>query len=222
MYSATGTFVFLLRSLSFSFWSSVIYTVVDIFFRDIFFGPRAMTLRAHIYIVNTCIFLSILACSTRPPADARKSALSKEGAQALDTQGRGKPDTWRWYKAGQEKATAGALVREDVDLNGDGKVDLSKRFQGEHVLQMEFDLDFDGRFDLTRYFDQGKLVRSESSHNFLGKTDTWQVFEDTHLVRTERDTNGDGKPDRWIYFKNGVLARTGVDSDFDGVVDTWE
>ena len=190
-----------------------------------------MTLRAHIYIVNTKHLLGALAlvalfghgCSS---ATGPKPVTSKEPEKGLefvklDVARRGRPDTWRWLKKGQNGQPS-EIVREEVDLNGDGKVDFQKKFAQGKPLLFTLDLDFDGRNDLIEHYIDGALVRIESSHNFSGKMDTWRFFEKGALARVERDTNGDGKPDEWMYYAQDKLQRTARDLNYDGVVDTWE
>ena len=179
-----------------------------------------MTLRSHIYVVNFLILTSLLglACAGRPH-QAREEAGLK--LTALDVAGRGKPDTWRWTKPA-EGTNPEILVKEELDLNLDGKWDLRRYFDAGTLSRMEIDLDFDGKPDVVEFYEKGLLSRVESSHNFSGKVDTWKFYEKGVLTRIERDTNGDGKPDEWLYYSDGRLKRLGRDLNFDGIVDTWE
>ncbi len=185
-----------------------------------------VTLRAHIYIVNKRRWMTLMAllcafgCAS---GTGNVSSASKEELKvtALDVSGRGKPDTWRTTRpSGDGKGEI--LVREEVDLNLDGKVDLTKSYENSKISKIIMDLDFDGRPDLTEFYENGEKVRDEGSRGFSGKVDTWRYFDKGVLQRVERDTNGDGKPDHWMYYEKGALKRTGIDLDFDGVVDTWQ
>jgi len=186
-----------------------------------------MTIRAHIYDVNylrvILIVLPLLLggnCAKSKPIQKQKRE-SGITLTKLDVAGRGKTDTWRWTKANKD-GTGEILIKEEIDLNLDGKVDLKKTYSQGKLAVIQMDLDFDRIFDLTEFYEDGILVRIESSHHFSGKPDTWRFYKKGTLIRIERDTNSDDKADEWRYYVDGKIERIGRDYNFDGVVDAWE
>ena len=130
---------------------------------------------------------------------------------------------------GKEKANL-VLVRIEIDLNFDGKIDI-KRFYKKNVKTHEmFDLDYDGKIDLITYYSQGYPFKKAYFLHSKTKPDVFKYFEvegkkgkkHIRLVRKERDTDLDGKIDYWEYWENGSLDRIGRDTDFNGKVDVWE
>ncbi|TNE44632.1 MAG: hypothetical protein EP343_28650 [Deltaproteobacteria bacterium] len=125
------------------------------------------------------------------------------------------------------------LVRAEIDLNGDGKIDVRRFYTDDIKKRAEFDLDFDGRFDVIHFFDdEGNLVKKAyfmRSRN-PRRPDLLKYYEvvgkkkarRSVLVRKERDDNLDGRVDYWEYWENGNLDRIGRDTDYDGSVDVWE
>jgi hypothetical protein len=136
----------------------------------------------------------------------------------------GKPDVWEYYVT--IKDTDGHpvdhLVRKEMDLNFDGKVDALYWYddQGAKVRE-QLDLDFDGKVDETIFFEKDQVVRKERDLNGDGKVDTWLFYEHGQLVRKERDTKGTGRVDYWEFWENGQIDRIGEDLDGDGTVDRW-
>lgn len=143
-------------------------------------------------------------------------------------------DLWKIYK---HKTTNGKrnleLVRVEIDLNGDGKIDVRRFYKDNNKIREEFDLDFDGRFDVIHFYDDnGNLFKKAyfmRSRN-PQRPDLIKYYEvvgtkkdkKVVLVRKERDDNLDGRIDYWEYWENGVLERIGRDTDYDGNVDVWE
>lgn len=83
-----------------------------------------------------------------------------------DSDGDGKPDYALYYDA------AGALSREELDYNLDGKMDDTRFYKGGVPAREEIDSDFDGRVDI------------------------WvSILDGSFIERYERDTDGDGRPD---------------------------
>ncbi len=186
-----------------------------------------MTIRAHICAVNLnyillCgwMFIFSQSCAGKKISVKNEKLDSELIMTSTDVSGNGKADTWRWTQRGQDGNET--LLREEIDLNSDQKVDLRKFFENGVLSRITMDLDFDGKNDLTEFYENGALSRMEISHNFSGKIDTWRYYEKNELLRIERDTNDDGKPDQWIYFAQNRHERTGKDYNFDGIVDLWE
>jgi hypothetical protein len=155
--------------------------------------------------------------------------LSIEGLQpvpgetvvALDSDGDGTPDLWRYsVLVGEGKER---LVRRERDLNRDRRVDAWETFDEEgRSAKLVFDMDFDGKPDLVVTYENGQLVKKEYAPGFDGLARTAAYYENGKLVRKERDEQGSGKIDTWEYFENGELDRIGTDLDGDGQVDRWE
>jgi hypothetical protein len=83
-----------------------------------------------------------------------------------DSDADGSPDYALYYDA------SGALVREELDFNLDGKMDDIRHYRGGVPVREEIDSDFDGRVDI------------------------WvHIIEGSFIERYERDTDGDGQPD---------------------------
>jgi hypothetical protein len=136
----------------------------------------------------------------------------------------GKPDVWEYYVTAKdsEGRPVDHLVRKEMDLNFDGRVDAVYWYddKGEKVRE-QLDLDFDGKVDETIFFEKGQVVRKERDLNGDGKVDTWLFYEHGQLVRKERDTKGTGRVDYWEFWENGQIDRIGEDLDGDGNVDRW-
>ncbi|NMO19263.1 hypothetical protein HPC49_33530 [Pyxidicoccus fallax] len=141
-----------------------------------------------------------------------------------DVNGDGKPDVWTYTVT--EKDAEGAdqerRVRQELDLNWDGRVDLTRYFDANGDPAREtLDLDYDGKVDASYFFEKGVNTRRERDVNGDGRMDSFIFYERGTLARKERDTNADGKVDYWEYWENGQVDRIGEDLDGDGTVDKW-
>lgn len=146
--------------------------------------------------------------------------------QTTDVDGNGVPEVFKYFEQVEDAERPGekksVLVRQDLDLNWDTKIDLWRYFGADGlVTKEEWDADYDGQIDETRFFEAGAVVRSERDSNNDGHVDLTRFFKEGKLERKETDTNGDGKVDRWEYFAGRTIERIGVDKDFDGTVDAW-
>lgn len=149
-----------------------------------------------------------------------------DDVRTSDLDNDGRPEVTKYYKTiddperpGQKKTI---LVRQDIDLTWDGKVDIWRYFDDNGMAEKEeWDTDYDGKIDETRFFEGGVIVRSERDRNNDGRPDVMRYYKEGKLERKETDTNGDGQVDRWEYFQGRVLDRVGVDRDHDGSVDSW-
>jgi hypothetical protein len=160
--------------------------------------------------------------SAPPPVD--RSRCKSDGKQVIgaDTDLDKKPDVWKYYVPNGKGAQVATC--KQVDLNHDGKVDITYYFDdtGSQSALEEFDLDFDGRIDLTVYFANGKKVREELDMNYDNRSDVWKFYEDEKLVRIERDSDYNGKIDQWEFYESGKLDRIGYDTSGSGRVDKWD
>jgi hypothetical protein len=143
-----------------------------------------------------------------------------EKASAFDTARSGRPNLWKYsvlVGEGRER-----VVRREVDLNGDGRVDEWDAYDEEgNLAKVVYDLDFDGKPDLVVSYEKGQLVKKELAPGFDGLARTIAYFENGKLVRKERDGKGTGKIDTWEYYEREELDRVGTDDDGDGQVDRW-
>lgn len=170
-----------------------------------------------------------VACATPAQKPAKAATFAPRGFEphpgeavaAYDLTHDGKPDLWKYTV--KDATGKEILVRQEKDLNGDGKVDTWELYEPDGSLsRVVHDLDFDGTPDVALFYERGQLVRKELAFGFDGVPRAWSFYEKGKLVRKERDTNGDGKVDTWEYWENGELDRIGVDVDGDGQVDRWE
>ncbi len=111
-----------------------------------------------------------------------------------------------------------------IDLNLDGKHDVH-RFYDESgaVLKEELDLDFDGKIETTDHYLGGIVVKKEIDSQFDEKTDLWKYYDDKGvLIKLEEDQDGDGRVDYWESYTGGVLERVEKDTDRDGRPDVFK
>lgn len=109
-----------------------------------------------------------------------------------------------------------------VDVNGDGKPDITHVMEGEREVCRIVDLNFDGAPDAFIYYDEkGRERRRESDFDRDGRPDEIDHDESGVIVRKDRETNFDNKLDTWDFFEGGSLVRRERDSDGDGTIDQW-
>lgn len=135
-----------------------------------------------------------------------------------------KPDVWSYTVKAKdaEGREIDKLVRKELDINWDSKVDITRYYDDRETVEREaLDLDFDGRIDQVNFYEKGAIVRKERDLDYNGRPDLWIFFEQGKLVRKERDTNADGKIDYWEYWEGDQVDRVGEDLDGDGTVDRW-
>ena len=136
----------------------------------------------------------------------------------------GQPDVWTYTVAAKdaEGRDIDRVVRKELDISGDGKVDITRYYGEDESIEREaMDLDFDGRVDQVNYFEKGAIVRKERDLDYDGRPDLWVHFERGRIARKERDTDGNGKVDYWEYWEADQVDRIGEDLDGDGTVDRW-
>ena len=148
--------------------------------------------------------------------DVRTSDLDNDGV----------PEVFRYYETIDDPERPGqtktVLVRQDIDMTWDGRVDIWRYFDVDGKTEKEeWDTDFDGNVDETRFFVRGVIVRSERDRNNDGRADVVRYYKEGKLDRKESDTNEDGQVDRWEYYTGQTLERVGIDKDYDGKVDSW-
>ena len=163
----------------------------------------------------------------------------QDGSSAIervDINGDRKADVFKFYRviSGEGADAKKVLIRKEMDVNFDQKIDIVQYFAGEMgkevLVREEMDLDFDGRVDETRHYKDGVKHLVELDLGFDGRTDTWRYYQQTktedgktvvRLVEKRRDTNGDGAVDVWEYYTGGSLQKIGYDTDGDGSPDRF-
>lgn len=109
-----------------------------------------------------------------------------------------------------------------VDVNNDGRSEISHVSKGGREACRAVDLNFDGRIDSYVYFDKtGQIRRRESDFDRDGVLDEIATYENGKTVRKERETNLDQKIDTWDFYQNEMIVRRERDSNADGRVDQW-
>ncbi len=189
---------------------------------------RALLLTAGLLAASCSNNARTAAPAVAPPAEAAIAVqaipelkpVPGEKATAYDTHHAGRPNLWKYtvlVGEGRER-----VVRREVDLNGDGKVDEWDAYDEDgNLAKAVYDLDFDGKPDLVVTYEKGQLVKKELAPGFDGMARTVAYYENGKLVRKERDSKGTGKIDTWEYYEGGELDRIGYDDDGDGQVDRW-
>lgn len=71
----------------------------------------------------------------------------------------------------QEASSVQALETKTVDINKDGKPDVTYYHDGKNVTKAEADTNYDGKPDVTVYTEDGKFKSAEADTNYDGKTD---------------------------------------------------
>ena len=183
---------------------------------------------------------SLGACATTSAGEKKDGATGPDGEQVaenikqkqagnekvteFDLNKDGKPDIWVYTVTvkGPDGKDVERLVRKELDINWDGKVDISRQYDEKEQLTREaLDLDFDGKVDEVVFYEKGQVVRKERDLSSSGKPSLWVFYENGQIVRKERDTHGNGKVDYWEYWEGGQVDRVGEDLDGDGTVDRW-
>lgn len=184
--------------------------------------------------------LALCGCSTTKSAEGATGADSDgevlaegirqrqsgdERVTEFDLNGDKKADVWTYtvLVKGDDGKEIERVARKELDINWDGKVDISRTYdEREQVSREALDLDFDGKVDQVNYYEKGVIVRKELDLSATGRPSEFKYYEKGKLVRKERDTNGDGKIDYWEYWEGDQVDRIGMDLDGDGNVDKWE
>lgn len=160
----------------------------------------------------------------RLSANISRSRKGNEKIVEYDLNHDQRADVWSFSVArkGEDGKEFDALVRKELDINWDGKVDISRSYATNGQLEREeLDLDFDGKIDQVNIYESGVLVKKERDLDYNGSPDLWVFFEKGQIGRKERDTNADGKIDYWEYWEGEQVDRVGEDLDGDGNVDRW-
>jgi len=98
-------------------------------------------------------------------------------------------------------------VPEEIDYDGDGRIDDRYSFAGDRVDRLESDRDRDGRVDqIYRYTAKGDIDRIESDDDFDGRYERVDQYRHGQPETTTIDSNHDGKHEQRTLWKNGVKS----------------
>ena len=124
----------------------------------------------------------------------------------------------------QHPTAGGRMVCIEIDMNFDGRVDITRFFEadGTTVLREEHDYDFDGRLDEIAYYAGGVIRRKELDTTFDHRVDTWMWCEAGFVSRAQRDRHNRGRADVWETYAEGMLSEAHYDDNNDGRVEKWE
>jgi len=138
----------------------------------------------------------------------------------LDLNGDQLGDVTNYIRVGEGSET-GNLVRKEIDLNFDGKVDIIQIWKDGVMTQEQIDADFDGQMEWTDFYSAGERIRAEWDTQFDGQPDIIRHYEGGKLKKLEMDTDGNQTMDYWEYYEDGVMQRSGQDTTGDGKIDQW-
>jgi len=175
-----------------------------------------------IFLVTSPLWL---ACGSGTAQHEAEADLSNALVERADMNGDGKPDLFRYFAEGGTEDQK-KLVRLEVDLNFDGRVDKINTYNPEtgKLTKVELNWDFDKAFDMVEFYDaDGNLESEEIDRDFNGAFDVLKKYKGGLLYSRQIDTNADGKWDLWEYFtKKGDVYRLGKDQDGDGKPEYFE
>ncbi len=85
-------------------------------------------------------------------------------------------------------------------------------FEHGRIVRQELDMNHDGRIDQKIFFEGGRPVRAE--RDIAGRSDAnnwhpdrWEYYEEGRMVRMGTDLDGDGRVDRWDRDAEWLRAR---------------
>jgi hypothetical protein len=144
--------------------------------------------------------------------------------QEIDLDRDNNPEIFNYLK--EREGAPRLLVRKEMDLNRDGRVDVRSFFDDSgRLVREEMDSDYDKAFDHTDIYQDGVRVMSEYDTDADGAANVHKYYVRNEqgvpvLDRKERDEDGDGKIDVWERFDaTGQVVRTARDTDGDGKMD---
>ncbi|HEX5658348.1 MAG TPA: hypothetical protein VFX59_14195 [Polyangiales bacterium] len=122
------------------------------------------------------------------------------------------------------RVNGGKRVCSEIDLNFDGRPDLGRFYDkdGTSVGFEQHDYDFDGKPDDSIFYKAGQVERKELDTNFDGLVDTWLWCKGSLVDKAERARRKPGRVDTWEVYENGQLAEVRYDENNDGVVEKWD
>ena len=160
--------------------------------------------------------------------------------QVFDVNHDGQVDLWKFYAYKKLDDVEGPgdllLIRKELDLNFDGRIDRIMYYnQKEELVSEEIDTNFDGTIDRIHHYDKAILVSTEffqsegnrvaidGVNNPTVYPNMVRFFRNGKMTREEPDAEGDGLRERYVLFDvEGKISQIGHDDDGDGVVEYWE
>jgi len=102
------------------------------------------------------------------------------------------------------------LVCKAADLNTDGVMDAWFHYNtvGD-IVREELDSDYDGRVDLVSIREANRIVTQEIDSNGDGRVDEWRRYERNQVSLVDRDIDFDGTRDSYEYYVDGHLRDSG-------------
>ncbi|MET0285771.1 MAG: hypothetical protein ABW352_14925 [Polyangiales bacterium] len=118
----------------------------------------------------------------------------------------------------------GKRTCSEIDLNFDGRPDLGRFYEkdGQTISFEQHDYDFDGKPDDSIFYKSGKVERKELDTNFDGLVDTWLWCKGSLMDKAERARRKPGRVDTWEVYENGQLSEVRYDENNDGIVEKWD
>src|SRR3954454_3958748 len=87
----------------------------------------------------------------------RQKQAGNEKVTEFDLNGDKKPDVWTYTVPGKsaDGKDIEKLVRKELDINWDGRVDIARNYDDHEQVEREaLDLDFDGKVDQVNYYEK--------------------------------------------------------------------
>ena len=180
-------------------------------------GLRASFLFVALVLAQACGAANQNATATADLTDAM--------VERADMNSDGVPDMTRFYAPGSTEANK-KLLRLEVDLNFDGRVDKINTYNPEtgKLAKVELNWDFDKGIDMVETYDaEGNLDSQQIDRDFNGVFDVIKQYKGGLLYSRQIDTDNDRRWDLWEYFtKKGDVYRLGKDQDGDGKPEYFE
>ena len=160
--------------------------------------------------------------------------------QVFDLNGDAQVDMWKFYKYHKTIDTEGLgelmIVRKELDLNFDGRVDRIMYYDAkEELTREEIDSNFDNHIDRIYHYDSGLLIKTEFYRKACNAMlideptpgeqrapDLTRFFRKGIMTREEIDEKCTGHSTNVTIFNaEGAVTQTGEDLNGDGVIDIW-
>ena len=156
---------------------------------------------------------------------ASEADLNDALVERADMNADGRPDLSRYFAPGAAEGQK-KLLRLEIDLNFDGRVDKINTYNPEtgKLAKVELNWDFDKGIDMVETYDaEGNLEEQSIDRDFNGEFDVLKHYKGGLPYSRQIDTNNDGRWDIWEYFtKKGDVYRIGKDQDGDGKPEYFE
>jgi hypothetical protein len=171
------------------------------------FDPKVYVIKK--YDINKDKKPDIINVFKKIPVEGKKGEYDlKIHVKMMDLNRDTKIDVWRFFD------DSGAVIKEELDLDFDGKIDATDHYLNGIVRRREVDFQFDEGTDIWKHFDEkGALMLIEADQSGDGQIDYWEHYTNSVIERIEKDTDGDTKPD--------IFKRSG-DADFTKILSTTD